>query len=129
MHPNAPSKNDPTNKVYLNEGIIIERDTNLTTDAVSSSIFKGICDNANVPYQDCISRSDMDCGDTLGSINQSHIGVDSIDIGIPQLSMHSANELIGSKDVNFMYQALVEFYQTTIIKEKNMLKLEKKRTI
>lgn len=123
IHPNAPLKNDPTNKVYLNEGIIIQHDTNLTTDALSSSLFKNICEKENIPYQDYFSRSDMDLGGTQGTISQSHVGVDSIDIGLSQLAMHSANELIGLKDVSYMYQALLTFYQTTFIKDKNEIKI------
>ena len=116
IHPNAAAKSDPTNKVLLNKGIVIKHHTNYTTDAVTSSIFKGICNNAEVPYQDFACRSDMRCGATLGGISQSHVGVDSVDIGLPQLAMHSINETIGSKDVHYMYKALLEFYNSTIIK-------------
>ena len=122
IHPNAQSKSDPTNKVFLNKGIVIKHHINYTTDSISSSIFKGICENANVPYQDFASRSDLRSGSTLGKINQSHVGVDSVDIGIPQLAMHSANETIGTKDILYMYKALLEFYNTQIVKEKNTIK-------
>ena len=125
LHPNAPWKNDPTNKVYLNKGIVIKHHINYTTDALTSSLFKGICESATVPYQDYACRSDMKCGSTIGGINQRHVAVDSLDIGLPQLAMHSANELIGSEDTLYMYKALSEFYQTTFIKEKNMVKIRK----
>ena len=127
IHPNAQSKSDPTNKVFLNKGIVIKHHINYTTDSISSSIFKGICENANVPYQDFASRSDLRSGSTLGKINQSHVGVDSVDIGIPQLAMHSANETIGTKDILYMYKALLEFYNTQIVKEKNTIKLLQKK--
>lgn len=123
IHPNAAAKSDPTNKVLLNKGIVIKHHTNYTTDAVTSSIFKGICNNAEVPYQDFACRSDMRCGATLGGISQSHVGVDSVDIGLPQLAMHSINETIGSKDVHYMYKALLEFYNSTILKEKNKIRI------
>ena len=123
MHPNAGSKSDPTNKVLLNNGVVIKHHINYTTDAVTSSLFKGICNYAKVPYQDFACRSDMRCGATLGGISQSHVGVDSIDIGIPQLAMHSTNETIGSKDVFYMYKALLEFYNSTIIKDKNKIRI------
>ena len=125
IHPNAASKNDPTNKVKLNEGIVIKHHTNYTTDSVSSSLFKGVCDNANVPYQDFACKSDMRCGSTLGGISQSHVSIDSVDIGIPQLAMHSSNELIGSKDVLYMYKALLEFYNSSFIKENNTIKIKR----
>ena len=123
MHPNAGSKSDPTNKVLLNNGVVIKHHINYTTDAVTSSLFKGICNYAKVPYQDFACRSDMRCGATLGGISQSHVGVDSIDIGLPQLAMHSTNETIGSKDVSYMYKALLEFYNSTIIKDKNKIRI------
>lgn len=123
MHPNAGSKSDPTNKVLLNNGVVIKHHINYTTDAVTSSLFKGICEHAKVPYQDFACRSDMRCGSTLGGISQSHVSVDSVDIGLPQLAMHSANETIGSKDVFYMYKSLLEFYNSTIIKEKNKIRI------
>ena len=119
IHPNAQSKSDPTNKVLLNKGVVIKSHIKYTTDAMMSSLFKGICDKAQIPYQDFACRSDMTCGSTLGGVSQRHVSVDSIDIGIAQLAMHSANETIGSKDIYYMYKALLEFYNSTIIREKN----------
>lgn len=124
-HPNAPNKSDPTNKVELNKGVVIKHHTNYTTDAVSSAVYKLICDDINVPYQDFECRSDMICGSTLGGISQSHVSIDSVDIGIPQLAMHSANEMIGSKDVMYMYDSLLEFYNSKIEKENNKIKILK----
>lgn len=125
IHPNASMKSDLTNKVELNNGIVIKRHVNYTTDAISSSLFKEICTNADVPYQDFTCRADMICGATLGGISQSHVGVDSIDIGISQLAMHSANETIGSKDSLYMYKAILEFYNSTINKQRNKIKILK----
>lgn len=125
IHPNAASKSDPTNKVKLNEGIVIKHHTNYTTDSISSSLFKGICENANVPYQDFACKSDIRCGSTLGGISQSHVSIDSVDIGIPQLAMHSSNELIGSKDILYMYKALLEFYNSTFIRGNDTIKVKR----
>lgn len=121
IHPNALAKSDPTNRVLLNKGIVIKHHINYTTDAVTSSLFKGICDKAKVPYQDFACRADMQCGSTLGGISQSHVSIDSIDIGLPQLAMHSATETMGTKDITYMYKALLEFYNTTIRKQKNKI--------
>lgn len=123
LHPNAKEKSDPTNKVYINKGVVIKHHTNYTTDALTSSIFKGICTSANVDCQDFASNSDMRCGSTLGGISQSQVSIDSIDIGIPQLAMHSANELMGTDDLISMYFAMLEFYNTTLYKEKNAVKV------
>lgn len=125
VHPNAAIKNDPTNSVYLNNGVVIKHHVNYTTDALTSSLFKGVCDNAKVPYQDFACRSDMRCGSTLGGVSQRHVSVDSVDIGLPQLAMHSANEMIGASDVEYMYNALLEFYKSSFIKEKGIVKIKK----
>ena len=119
IHPNAPTKNDPTNKVHLNSGVVIKHHINYTTDALSSSLFKGVCDSADVLYQDFACKSDMRCGFTLGGVSLSHVSIDSVDIGLPQLAMHSANEMIGADDLSYMYEALNEFYRTTFIRERS----------
>ena len=123
IHPAAASKSDPTNKVLLNNGVVIKHHPNYTTDAVTSSIFKGICEYADVPVQDFACRSDMRCGATLGGISQSQVSVDSVDIGLPQLAMHSTNETIGSKDALYMYKAILEFYNSSIVKKQNKIKV------
>lgn len=106
-HPNASNKKDPTNDVKLNNGIVIKRHTNYTTDGISSAVFKKAC---NSQTQDFACKSDMKCGSTLGGISISHVSIAAVDIGIPMLAMHSANELIGSKDVLTMYQGLLNYY-------------------
>lgn len=123
IHPNAKAKSDPTNKVHMGKGIVIKHHINYTTDAISSSVFKGICDSEGILHQDFECRSDMRCGSTLGKISQRHVAVNSIDIGIGQLAMHSANELICLDDVEYMYKALCSFYNTPFRKEKGMVKI------
>lgn len=81
-----------------------------------------MCEYADVPYKDFACRSPWNVV-TLSGISQSHVSVDSIDIGFPQLAMHSTNETIGSKDVLYMYKSLLEFYNSTIIKEKNKIRI------
>lgn len=126
IHPNAAFKSDPTNKVYLNKGIVIKHNKNYATDALTSSIMKEVCNNAKVPYQDYAHRSDMPCGSTIGRISQSHVPIDTVDIGLPQLAMHSANETMGTKDLLYMYKTILEFYNTTLKKEKNKTKIIRK---
>lgn len=126
IHPNASSKSDPTNKVKLNNGVVIKHHIKYTTDALTSSLIKAVCNYADVPYQDFACRSDMACGGTLGLVSQGHIGVDSVDIGIPQLAMHSANETIGAHDMVYMYKMFLEFYNTTFKKEKNTIRALRK---
>lgn len=114
VHPNHPTKSDVSNQGYLNEGILIVKEQMTTTDSVSSSIFKEICKKAKVPFQDYTSRNDMSTGSTLSGLSIKHVSVDSIDVGLPQLAMHSGNELVGSDDIFYLYKVFKKFYDTTI---------------
>lgn len=113
VHPNHQEKADPTNKPYMNGGIVIKFNGNqkYTTDAVSYAVFKNICRKAGVPYQTYANRSDIAGGSTLGNISNSHISINTVDIGLAQLAMHSAYETAGVKDTGYMIAALSEFYK------------------
>ncbi len=101
VHPNHPEKADPTNRPYLNGGIVIKYHggQKYTTDAVSGAKMKALCQQAGVPWQTYTNRSDIMGGSTLGNISTAHVSVSSVDIGLPQLAMHSAVETAGSKDL------------------------------
>ena len=113
VHPNHQEKADPTNKPYMNGGIVIKFNGNqkYTTDAVSYAVFKNICRKAGVPYQTYANRSDIAGGSTLGNISNSHISINTVDIGLAQLAMHSAYETAGVKDTGYMIASLSEFYK------------------
>ena len=116
LHPNRPDKSDPANNVSMNKGIVIKYNAGLsyTTDAISSSIFKSICDEVNVPYQAYTNRSDVRGGGTLGSILLRSLSVISVDIGLAQLAMHSSYETAGVHDITYMIAALTNFYKSHI---------------
>ncbi len=122
-HPNHPGNSDKNNEAFMNKGIVISKDAASTTDSITSSIFKGICENAKVPYQDFVTKNDMTSGSTLSGISLRHVSIDSIDIGLGQLAMHGAKEIIGSEDPYFLYLAFKKFYETKITKEKDRIKL------
>ena len=123
VHPNHPNKSDVSNIGYINKGVLISRESGTMTDGMSSSIFKEICNNANVNYQDYVSRNDMTCGGTLSGLCTRHVSTTSIDVGIPQLAMHSASEVVGSSDTYDIYRIFKKFYDTSIIKDNNEFKL------
>lgn len=116
VHPNHPDKSDPENRVYPNRGIVIKCSANqkYTTDGVSSAIFRTICERAKVPYQIFANRSDMAGGSTLGSISNTQVAVNTVDIGLAQLAMHSPYETGGVRDTCFMSAAAEAFYHTRI---------------
>lgn len=112
VHPNHPEKADPTNRPYLNGGIVIKYhgSQRYATDAVSAAVMKQICEKADVPCQAYANRSDIPGGSTLGNISTAHVSVSSVDIGLPQLAMHSAVETAGVKDTKYAVRAFRAFY-------------------
>jgi aspartyl aminopeptidase len=121
IHPHHQDKADPTNRPYMNDGIVIKYNANqkYTTDAISASIFKGICNKAKVPVQSYVNRSDIAGGSTLGNISNSHVSLNTVDIGLAQLAMHSPYETAGIKDIAYMIKAITQFYKTNIHKDKD----------
>lgn len=113
VHPNHPEKSDPTNRPFINRGIVIKYhgSQKYTTDAYSGAKMKSICEKAGVPYQTYANRSDIAGGSTLGNISTSHVSVSSVDIGLPQLAMHSAVETAGVKDTKYAVDAFKVFYE------------------
>lgn len=113
VHPNHPEKADPTNKPYLNGGIVIKYhgSQKYATDAVSAAVMKELCREADVPCQTYANRSDILGGSTLGNISTAHVSVPSVDIGLPQLAMHSAVETAGTKDTEYAVRMLMAFYR------------------
>lgn len=116
VHPNHTDKTDEGNCVYMNEGIVVKSHAGqkYTSDAVSIAVFRGICEKAGVPLQFFANRSDMIGGSTLGNIAMSQVSMNGIDIGLPQLAMHSSYETAGVKDSYYMVQAVEQFFDSQI---------------
>ena len=116
VHPNYTEKCDQTNRCYLNGGIVIKYSANqkYTTDSVSAAVFGEICRKAEVPVMIFHNRSDMAGGSTLGNISNGHLSLNTVDIGIPQLAMHSCVETAGEKDTAYMVKAMTAFYNADI---------------
>ena len=114
VHPNVPEKSDPTNRVYLNQGIVIKYNANqsYTSDAISAALFKELCAEVGVKTQYFTNRSDLKGGGTPGSISTSQVSIASVDIGLAQLAMHSCNETAGVEDSEAMILAIQRFYST-----------------
>lgn len=112
VHPNHPEKADPTNRPYIGGGLVIKfhGSQRYTTDAVSAAKMKLCCEKAGVPFQTFFNRSDMLGGSTLGNISTSHVSLSSVDVGMPQLAMHSAVETAGTADTTYARKAFEVFY-------------------
>ncbi|MBS5111677.1 MAG: M18 family aminopeptidase [Coprobacillus cateniformis] len=116
VHPNHPEKTDVNNCVYMNEGVVVKSHAGqkYTSDGVSIAVFKGICEKAGVPVQFFANRSDVVGGSTLGNIAMAQVSMNSVDIGLPQLAMHSSYETAGIKDTYYMIQVMEEFFNSHI---------------
>ena len=107
VHPNHMDKADPVNRPYLNGGIVIKFNASqkYCTDGVSAAMFREICQRADVPVQTFVNRSDMAGGSTLGNISNTQVALNTVDIGLPQLAMHSPYETAGIKDTEYLVRA------------------------
>lgn len=116
VHPNYKEKADVSNCVYMNEGIVVKSHAGqkYTSDAVSIAVMKAICEKAEVPLQFFANRSDEAGGSTLGNIAMSQVSMNAVDIGLPQLAMHSAYETCGVKDAGYLIRAARAFYSSHI---------------
>ena len=116
VHPNYAGKADPVNKPKVNGGPVIKFNAaqKYTSDALSSAVFKKVCNKAKVPYQIFTNNSNVAGGSTLGNISESQVSILSVDIGLAQWAMHSPNESAGAKDVELMIKAISEFYKNDI---------------
>ncbi|MDO4616595.1 MAG: M18 family aminopeptidase [Lachnospiraceae bacterium] len=117
VHPNHPELADPTNRPYLNQGIVIKYHANqkYTTDSITASMFRTICQEADVPVQTYTNRSDQAGGSTLGNISNAHLSIRSVDIGLPQLAMHSPYETAGADDTEYLIRAIRKFYERHVV--------------
>ncbi|GAB88877.1 peptidase M18 family protein [Gordonia rhizosphera NBRC 16068] len=110
-HPNYPERHEPSHRIAINGGPVLKVNQNLryASDAVGEAIFALACDTAGVPMQRYTHRADLPCGSTIGPITAARTGLVTIDVGAPQLAMHSARELMGAADVA-MYSAALQAF-------------------
>ena len=112
-HPNYPERHEPGHRISIGGGPVLKVNQNLryASDAVGEAVFALACDAAGVPMQRYVHRADLPCGSTIGPITASRTGLTTIDVGAPQLAMHSARELMGADDVP-MYSAALQAFLT-----------------
>lgn len=113
FHPNYSEKSDPTNPVYLGEGIVIKTSATqrYVTDSEASAVIKKLCQEADISWQQQVNRSGMPGGQTLGPITSSYFPMLGADVGIPMLAMHSARELAACEDYEGLRRLAEIFYR------------------
>lgn len=112
IHPAHPEYADKGEFPVLGGGIVIKYNANqrYTTDAVSGAVFQAICQEAGVPVQRYSNRADLPGGSTLGNISTAHLSVPTVDIGLPQLAMHSVCETAGAADTDLLVKAMAAYF-------------------
>ena len=112
IHPAHPEYADKGEFPVLGGGIVIKYNANqrYTTDAVSGAVFQAICQEAGVPVQRYSNRADLPGGSTLGNISTAHLSVPTVDIGLPQLAMHSVCETAGAADTDLLVKAMTAYF-------------------
>lgn len=113
VHPNFSDRHDENHGPVLNQGPVIKVNANqrYATNSETSALFRDLAERALVPVQTFVSRTDMECGSTIGPITSAEVGVKTLDIGVPTFGMHSIRELAGSRDAEALYRVLYEFYR------------------
>ena len=125
IHPNSPELSDRNNAPILNGGVVVKYNANqrYATDGESAAIFARICETNGVPCQSFTVRADKPCGSTIGHISAQNVSVPTVDIGIAQLSMHSATETCGTKDIDYFSDAMCAFYSSSILRKDEKIEI------
>ena len=115
IHPAHPEYADSNEFPVLNGGVVIKYNAaqHYMTDAASAAVFRQVCHRAGVPVQRYSNRADMPGGSTLGNIAAAHLSIPGVDIGLPQLAMHAAFEVAGSKDAEYLVRAMKAYYASS----------------
>jgi aspartyl aminopeptidase len=112
VHPNYPERHEPTHRPLVNAGPAIKLNASqrYATSAPTAAAFQRACAAAGVPWQVFVSRNNMPCGSTIGPLTATRLGIATVDVGVPQLSMHSARELCGVHDPAWLASALAAYF-------------------
>ncbi|KUI11507.1 aminopeptidase [Mycobacterium sp. GA-1285] len=110
-HPNYPERHEPGHLIEVNAGPVLKVQPNLryATDGRTAAAFALACAQAGVPLQRYEHRADLPCGSTVGPMTAARTGIPTVDVGAPQLAMHSAREVMGAGDVTAYAAALTAF--------------------
>lgn len=113
VHPNYVGRYDALNHPVMNSGPVLKvnADQRYATDAVTAALWRRACAAAGVPCQVFASSNDVPCGSTIGPVTATRLGIPTVDVGIPLLSMHSAREMAGVRDLVWFTDALHAFWR------------------
>ncbi|GAA4655827.1 M18 family aminopeptidase [Arthrobacter cryoconiti] len=116
VHPNYSERHDPANVPVLNGGPLLKINANqrYATDAMGAAIWANLCQRTGAPYQEFVSNNGLPCGSTIGPLTATRLGIRTVDVGTPLLSMHSARELCGVDDPFHLSRITETFFSTAV---------------
>lgn len=122
LHPNYEDKYDPQNHPKFHGGLVLKYNQNqrYATNLISAVLFREVARRHGLPCQEFAVRNDMPCGSTIGPILASNLGCRTVDVGVPQLAMHSIREMCGVDDINYAYSHFVEFFREFAVVDKSL---------
>ena len=125
LHPNHPELADSNHAPVINQGVVMKFNATqrYTTDGFAAAIWRRICQDAEVPVQVYYNRADIPGGATLGYLSLNHVSIPSVDIGLPQLAMHSCYETAGVEDAAYLEKAMTAYYSSTLEVRKGNCKI------
>ena len=112
VHPNYADKHEPNHMPRIGKGPVVKTNVQqrYATDGLTAARFRALCRDAEVPVQDFVTRTDLACGSTIGPITAARLGIATVDVGNPMLSMHSIREMCGAADVAMLIRVLARFF-------------------
>jgi aspartyl aminopeptidase len=123
VHPNYADKHEPGHKPKFGDGVVIKHNANqrYSTDAITSFMFKEIGERRKIKSQEFVVRSDLGCGSTIGPILSTRSGIRTVDVGMPQLSMHSIREMCGTEDTRLCVEHFRAVYEDFFEMDEKMI--------
>ena len=112
LHPNYMEKHEANHQPKMHQGVVVKHNANqrYATTAVTATLFRECAVAAGIPTQDFVVRNDMGCGSTIGPILSTNLGMRTVDVGVPQLSMHSVREMCGTEDIDICFRHFTAFF-------------------
>ena len=116
LHPNHPEYSDANNAPILGGGVVLKFNANLryTTDGFTAAVMRSVAQRVGAELQSYYNRADLPGGSTLGCISLGQVSVPSVDIGLPQLAMHSCYETAAVEDVKQLKKLMTAYYESAL---------------